>query len=263
LQKSPQNNRIDGIGLEFDDEKGFVRGLDPRARLLVSFVFTLAIATAQTLPLSTLGAGMGLLFCFVSGLGIRVWLKRGLVVNTFVGFLWLTLPWRIVPTQTGFDFVFTQAGIDLALLITFKVNAIFMVTMSLLATCQAHELGHGLARLGVPVKLVALFMLFFRYVHVIQEEYLRLSQAMRIRCFKPGTNLHTYSSYASLLGMLLVRGFDRGTRVYQAMLCRGWQGDFKCLDYLAWQRRDTFFVSISLAVLLILRVLDWSFRPWS
>jgi cobalt/nickel transport system permease protein len=168
-----------------------------------------------------------------------------------------------VPTQTGFDFVFTQAGIDLALLITFKVNAIFMVTMSLLATCQAHELGHGLARLGVPVKLVALFMLFFRYVHVIQEEYLRLSQAMRIRCFKPGTNLHTYSSYASLLGMLLVRGFDRGTRVYQAMLCRGWQGDFKCLDYLAWQRRDTFFVSISLAVLLILRVLDWSFRPWS
>ncbi|KIX13708.1 cobalt ECF transporter T component CbiQ [Dethiosulfatarculus sandiegensis] len=256
-----ERSAVSGPGQKM--ERGLLPELDPRSRLLVSFAFTLVIATAQTLPLPVVGLGLGLLAWLASGLGARVWLKRSVVVNTFVAFLWLTLPWRIVPSQDGLDFVFARAGIDLAWLITLKVNAIFMVTMSLLSTCQVHELGHGMARLGAPEKLVALFLLFFRYVYLIQEELSRLSQAMRIRCFKPGTNFHTYSSYASLLGMLLVRGFDRGTRVHQAMLCRGWQGRYNCLDYLAWQKKDTFFVSFSLAGLAVVWLLDWSWVSWS
>ena len=63
-------------------------------------------------------------------------------------------------------------------------------------------------------KLVHLFFFTFRYFQVIHQEYLRLRAAMRIRCFQPGTNGHTYRMLAYLLGMLLVRSYDRGQRLW-------------------------------------------------
>ena len=65
---------------------------------------------------------------------------------------------------------------------------------------------------------------------------------MKIRGFQPRTNLHTYRSYAYLAGMLLVRSYDRGENVFQAMLCRGFHGVFYSLKTFSWRRQDGFFL---------------------
>jgi cobalt/nickel transport system permease protein len=83
---------------------------------------------------------------------------------------------------------------------------------------------------------------------------------MKIRGFKPRTNLHTYRSYAYLAAMLLVRSFDRAERVFQAMLCRGFNGTFYSLRTFSWERRDRIFLAASLLVLAGLLYLEW-LRP--
>jgi cobalt/nickel transport system permease protein len=45
-----------------------------------------------------------------------------------------------------------------------------------------------------------------------------------MRCFIPGTNIHTYRTYGYLFGMTLVRSWNRAIRVHQAMLLRGFNG---------------------------------------
>ncbi|NIR17569.1 MAG: cobalt ECF transporter T component CbiQ, partial [Desulfobacterales bacterium] len=65
-------------------------------------------------------------------------------------------------------------------------------------------------------------LLFFsyRYIHVIYLEYVRLLNAMKVRCFHPRSDVHTYKAYAHLVGMMLLKSYDRSERVYGAMLCR-------------------------------------------
>lgn len=120
--------------------------------------------------------------------------------------------------------VATVEGVGLAARITLKANAILLVFIALVATMPVATLGHALHRLAVPDKLVHLLLFTYRYIHVMEKEYKRLHNAAVIRGFRPRTDRHTYKTYAYLVGMLLVRSLARAERVYDAMLCRGFQG---------------------------------------
>ena len=90
-------------------------------------------------------------------------------------------------------------------------------------------LGQALNRLGLPKKLTYLLLITYRYLFVIEQEYQRLRRALKIRGFKSGTNLHSYKTFAYLVGMLLVKASARARRVHHAMLCRGFKGRFYSL----------------------------------
>ena len=50
--------------------------------------------------------------------------------------------------------------------------------------------------------------------------------AARLRGFRPRSSMHTYRTLASLLGLLLVRSYERAQRTREAMLLRGFAGRF-------------------------------------
>jgi cobalt/nickel transport system permease protein len=54
-------------------------------------------------------------------------------------------------------------------------------------------------------------------------------RARRARTFARRGSL-TWSVLASLIGMLFLRTFERGERIYGGMLARGWQGTMPQLD---------------------------------
>jgi cobalt/nickel transport system permease protein len=235
---------------------GPLADLDPRAKLLAAFSYTLLLALAPGLKLPALGLAMGLVTAARSGLGLGLWLRRILVINSFVAFMWLFLPWRLGwDGEAGLVISQNPGWLALALAITCKVNGVFLVFHSLMATSRINDILHALAHWRLPHKLVALFLLFHRYLYVIHHEYQRLTQAMKVRGFQPGSNLHTYRSYANLVGVLLVRSYERAERVYQAMLCRGFKGTFWLLDHFHWRPKDTRFMlcwALSLAGMILI-----------
>jgi cobalt/nickel transport system permease protein len=143
----------------------------------------------------------------------------------------------------------TIEGVALAGIVTLKANAIVLAILALIGTMPVAVLGHGLQRLHVPAKICHLLLFTYRYIFIIEQEYGKLITAMKIRGFVPGTDMHTYRSYANLLGMLLVRSLDRADRIYQAMLCRGFQGNFVSLATFSSRPRDYLFGLIMLLVL--------------
>jgi cobalt/nickel transport system permease protein len=132
----------------------------------------------------------------------------------------------------------TRPGLDLTIILTLKVNAAALGALAVFGTSSITQLAAAARRLGAPEKLTAVFLLTLRYFHVLKLEYARLRQALKIRAFRPGLNLHTLRTYANLVGILLVRGVDRAERVHAAMLCRGYTGRFWFHDHFQFSGRD-------------------------
>lgn len=243
----------------FSEGVSLVHRLDPRGKVVVAALFAVLVAVAQSYAAALAGLALALICLALARLPLKQVGLRLLVVNSFIIFLWLVLPltypgealWRLGPLAV------TREGLIYTGLITLKSNAIIIALVALIATVPVVTLGQALQQLHLPGKLCHLLLFTYRYLYVFEQEFQRLVQAMKIRGFRPRTNLHTYRSYAYLAAMLLVRSFDRAHRVFQAMLCRGFHGRFYSLRTFSWQRGDGIFLTVSLLALLALGYLEW------
>lgn len=245
---------------QFAAGSSLIHRLDPRVKIISAVLFSVTAALSDRFEVLAASLAGGLLLVLLARLDLALAAVRLAIVNGFVLFLWLFLPFSH-PGPTVFTLgplAASREGLDLALAITIKSNAIILAALALLSTSTVFALVHALRHFRVPDKLVNLFFFTFRYFHVIHQEYLRLRAAMRVRCFRPGTNLHTYRSLAFLVGMLLVRSFDRSERVYQAMLCRGFKGRFWILDHFHFHGRDYVFLGVMIVYAALLAVGQWT-----
>jgi cobalt/nickel transport system permease protein len=208
---------------------------DPRAKVLIAFLFSIITVLSEN-HLGLAACLFSGLFSFVlSAISWRQVLIRGAALNLFMALGWLTLPWQV----SGGEIQFSPSGAWLAYSITLKANAIFLFWLGWLGSSPVSDILHALAHFRLPLKLLALFSLFERYVHLLTAEYNRLRAAMLVRGFKPACSRRTFTTLAQLAAVILVRGFDRAQRVHQAMLCRGFKGTFYLINHFHWQRGDT------------------------
>ncbi|MCK5284854.1 MAG: cobalt ECF transporter T component CbiQ [Alphaproteobacteria bacterium] len=233
---------------------------DTRVKLVGAMALTLVISLCQSFFTGLAGLVVGLILLFLSRLDLNQVLIRMLVVNSFIGLLWLTLPLTYPGDMISFgSIVLSKQGIELVALITIKTNGIILFFITLLATSTVADLGHGLERLRLPTKLCLLLLFSYRYIFVVNQEYQRLVRAAKLRCFCPRTNLHTYRTYGHLFGMTLVKSWNRTERVGQAMLLRGFHGRFYTLNEQVMGKGDLIFLIIILIIVIGLVGLEFLF----
>ena len=238
----------------------YLHRLDPRLRVVSAAVFSCTVAVFDAFPALAAACGAALALLLFSGLEIGAALRRLAVVLGFLLLLWLVLPLTFegaVAADLGPVNLYWP-GIMLAARITLKSTAIIAAFTALAATMPISTLGQALARLRVPAKLVYLLLMCYRYIFVIEKEYHRLHTAMKIRGFRPRTRLHTYRSYAYLVGMLFVRAAARAERVHQAMNCRGFNGRFHSLAVFPPDPANQWFAAAAGSFMVVLLWLEWS-----
>jgi cobalt/nickel transport system permease protein len=249
---------LSAIQEPFSEGTSLAHRLDPRGKIVVAALFSILVAITKSYAVALSGLALAIIYLALARLPLKQVIIRLLVVNSFIFFLWFVLPftypgdpvWRFGPLTA------TRQGLIYAGLITIKSNAIIIALIALIATVPIVTLGQAMHNLKLPDKLCHLLLFTYRYIHVFEQEYRRLVQAMKIRGFQARTNLHTYRSYAYLAAMLLVRSFDRAERVFQAMLCRGFHGTFYSLKSFSWHRRDGIFLAASVLALVALLYLE-------
>lgn len=243
--------------LNLTEKNSFLHLIDPRARILVAASFSLwTVAQQQTLALFA-GLLISFIFSNLAKLPLSTILIRLLPLNLFLTLMWLILP-LTTPGADCFSFIsISCVGIQWALLITLKANAIVISLTALIATIELVILGHALHQLGVPTKIIHLLLFTTRYFHVLYQTYQQLRRAMCVRCFQSQMNWHTYRSIGYLLGMLLVRSYARVQQIEMAMKCRGYTGQFYLLSHLHWQTKDSIFLTLFLFTLLLISLLTY------
>lgn len=237
----------------------YVQGLDPRAKILAAVAFSVVVALVQGLAALGLALGVAALAVAAARLRPAAVVARLVPLNLFMLLLAAVLPlttpgepfWHLGPLA------FSWEGLLLAARVALKGNAILLALVLLLGTIEMGTLGHALDHLYVPTKLAHLLLMTVRYLDVLEREYRRLSAAMKLRGFRPRTDRHTLRTYGHLVGMLLVRSFDRSERIVAAMKCRGFRGHFYMLDHFAYSRRDLLFAVVSLSALAALVWTEW------
>jgi cobalt/nickel transport system permease protein len=226
--------------------------LDPRIRMVSAVVFSCAVAVCREFPALLVALTLSLARVALARLQASEVFKRLLVVNGLVVCIWAVIPFTF-PGEPLFrlgPLGAAREGIELAAQITLKSNAIVLSFMAVVATMPIATVGYALHRLRVPDKIVHLLLMTYRYIFVLEQEYLRLVRAACIRGFQPGTNLHTYRTYAYLVGMLFVRAVERAERVQWAMLCRGFKRKFYCLQEFKVGPDSLIFVLLMTAAVL-------------
>ena len=246
-------------------EENFVTGdslihrLDPRARAVVCILFAIVVALSNRFASLLPALMVSFVLVWLAGLPIKLVFSRLLIVNGFVLLLWLFLPFTVtgeVLFRIG-PLAITRQGVLFAARITVKANAIMLSLIALLATMSVFTLGGAMGHLHVPGKIVHLIYFTYRYIQVMHQEYYRLISAMKIRGFNPGYNIHTYKTYAYLVGMLLVKSYDRAERIRAAMLCRGFRGTFYNLSEFSMGSFDVLVMGFMFLAIAGIGTLEW------
>jgi cobalt/nickel transport system permease protein len=243
----------------FAEGNSVIHRIDPRFRVVAATLLSIIIALSFKVEALVAALAIACVTLVVARLDPRKVVRRLAVVAGFLVLLWLVLPitHRGTPQFTVGTLILTREGLLLALQITLKSFSILALLIALVATMSVATLGNALHRLGVPGKFTQLLMVSYRYIFVIEQEYQRLVRAAKIRGFQPGTNLHTYRTYAYLAGMLFVRASLRARRVYQAMLCRGFCGRYISLQTFKTGVQDPVFAVFMVVALFTLIYLEW------
>jgi cobalt/nickel transport system permease protein len=237
-----------------------IHRLDPRIRVGLTVPYAFAVALAYQFSVLAAGLVLASILIGISRVSIKDVLSRMVIVNFLSLLLWLVLPLTFngtVLTRIG-PFTIYLPGVVFAAQITLKSNAILLTFIALIATMPLATLGYALHRLGVPEKIVHLLLLTYRYLFVIEQEYLRLMRAVKIRGFRPGTNANTYRTYSYVIGMLFVRSAARAERVQQAMLCRGFNGKFYSLQEFQTTAASWIFAVMMTIFIIALVVMEVS-----
>lgn len=147
----------------------------------------------------------------------------------------------------------SEAGLATFALVTAKAAIGALSAILLGATTSFPDILHGLERLRVPRLLTVIAAFMYRYVFVIVDEARRMRAALSARAYRP-RHLGQAAAIGRLVTALFLRSYERGERVYLAMLARGYAGAMPRLAVLAFRRADTAFLAALMLTLIPLRV---------
>ncbi|NOX33861.1 MAG: cobalt ECF transporter T component CbiQ [Deltaproteobacteria bacterium] len=243
---------------KFASGHSLIHQVDPKIRIIASIVLSFAAALCDNIYIAILYFMISAILITMARLNLQDVIKRLKPVFWFLLMIWIILPvtfeGKIIYQYHWLKIA--GPGVMLCLKITIKSITILLIFTALIATMTIASLGNGLHKLCVPDKMVFLLLMSYRYIAVIEEEYKRLLRAAKFRGFSPGTNMHSYKTFAYLVGMLFVRASIRAQRVYQAMLCRGFNQKFHTLDVYQPNRLNSIFLTCILTAGLSLVILE-------
>lgn len=150
-------------------------------------------------------------------------LPRMLVEVPFVVFA-LVVPFVATGPRTEvLGLSVSESGLVDAFGLLAKATLGVLAGLLLAATTEPTRLLAGLERLRLPQQLVQIMSFMLRYLEVVTDELHRMRIASASRGFTARDPRH-WPVVASSVGALFIRSFERGERVHQAMVSRGYSG---------------------------------------
>lgn len=210
--------------------------LAPECKLLAVFLFVLVVVATPREQFWAFGV-FALVLVAVAAVGrvpVGYVLRRLVVEVPFVLFA-VALPFVARGDRVEvLGLSLSESGLLAAFNILAKATLGASATILLAATTDVRGLVRGLERLRLPRSFVAILSFMIRYADVIAGEMQRMKIARASRGYDP-RNLLQARALAASAGSLFLRAYERGERVYLAMVSRGWTGSMPVLD----ERRAT------------------------
>lgn len=233
-----------------------IHRLNPCVKLIITLIFIITVTSFNKYEIT----GLLPLFLFplitisLGQLPQALIFKRLLIAAPFIIFIGIFNPlFDHTPVVRLYSVVITGGWVSF-LSITLRLLLTVTAALILVATTGIDAIGSALLRIGVPKVIVIQLLFMYRYLHVLVEEFIRCVTAYSLRSFH-GEGIQ-FKAWGSLLGQLLLRSIDRANRIYQSMLCRGFDGEVRLMRTNTLSSADLFYFSFWLLFFLGTRLFD-------
>lgn len=184
---------------------------NPGAKLLFSLLFAVSAVLVE-LPNSEYLLFHSLtvmILIILSRVPLLFVLKRALLVVPFVTFPALAM----YLSNSNHDWLLLSTTVLKGMLSA----AIFIILVS---TTRFTALLDVLRTARIPRPIISTLSFMYRYVFIIMDQGMRMQRAREMRYFG-GFYRRQAGVYAGMISTLFIRAYERGERVYNAMLMRG------------------------------------------
>ncbi|MGH3656698.1 MAG: cobalt ECF transporter T component CbiQ [Micromonosporaceae bacterium] len=207
------------------DHDSPVHRLAPEVKIATSVLFTVLVVGTPRTEFWAFGGYLALLAGVAAIARVGAWwlLARTAIELPFV-VLAVLLPFLAAgPHVDVGPLALSVEGLLGAWNIIAKGTLGVLSSLLLAATTQQRDLIVGLDRLRTPVVVTQIATFMLRYVEVLVAEARRMRIARLSRGYEPRFLWQVYALAAGA-GSLFLRSYERGERVYLAMLSRGYTG---------------------------------------
>lgn len=202
---------------------GFLQRRDPRVSLLAIAALSLAVVVSRTLAAVCALGALALLLARRSHVPLDRLLARSAVVPLASALV--VLPQAVLTPGdallAGFGLTVTDAGVRYVVRFTLRVGVGVALLSLLVMTTPFSRVVAALRELRVPVALVWVVAVTYRYLFLFFDELRRLVLARNSRTTRDGGVREGWRDARNLAGTFLLRTLERGERVGRGMRARG------------------------------------------
>ncbi len=238
-----------------------IHRFDPRAKIVSFTLLIFSFVFVNEIRIALLGFLFSFLILLISRLPLAFALKRIRMVFFFLFPLLLVMPLTVegreVLNITGISVSFD--GLIFASLIIIRALAAVTLALIMLATTRFDITIKALYALKVPGTLVQMLMFTYRYIFVITDEFSRMWESMECKGFRLKANYHGLSIFGNILGMIIIKSYDRTRRVYESMVAKGYSGKPNTLVHLHMSTKDYVLSTCMVGIAIFVHVYQLMF----
>jgi len=240
---------------------GFLQRRDPRVTLISIAGFALAVMISRRVSVTVCFALLTIMLARLSAVPLRQLAARSAVVPLISALI--VLPQTIImPGETLLSFTgvtITVAGVEYVILFTLRVGVGIGLLSLIVLTTPFSAVIAAMRSLHIPVVLVWVIAITYRYLFLFFDELQRLVLARNSRTTGRTRLRGAWRDAHRLVGSFLLRTLNRGERVGRGMRARG--GAHAPSPYGRLQQIDTYdyaLLTVSGVAVIITGVIRWS-----
>lgn len=200
----------------------------------------------------------------LSKIGLGFTLKRSMIAIPFAlaaVTIIFTLPGTALVSFTigNWDLSISNNGLMRFISILLRSWLSVQAAILLTATTKFTDMAHSLRHLGAPLILITIISFMYRYIFVLSDEAIRLLRARTARSAKKSGHKNPPVTWqakvaGNMIGQLFLRSYEHSDQVYNAMLARGFQGEFLTLTPHKMKNTDWIALFLALGSILVFQL---------
>lgn len=246
----------------YGEINSYIHGIDPRIKILGIFalIFSVVFTRPEYFVSFAFYALFIIILILVSRIPLVFILKRSAVIIPLVLMIAIFIPFfKKGEIAGGYSFgrlqlTVTYDGLMIFWNVLIKAYLSVLSMILLMASTRFSQFLKALEKLRFPRLFTMILSFMYRYIFVIEDELMKMKQAKASRSVGRSNWLQT-KTLANMLGVLFIRAYERGEKVYLAMCSRGFQGEIKTIHNLQVSRKDFCFLLLVVSVLVGIRLI--------
>lgn len=235
-----------------------IHRIHPMAKMITTIVFLVVVISFDKYDISGLMPFFlyPILLMALAEIPYKSVLSRLLIALPFSFFAGLSNPF--LERNTAYFLLGFQVSWGLLSFVSILIKTVLtvMAVLILIATTPMDKLAHQLIRIKIPKIFVMQIMLTYRYISLLIVEVSNMMTAYHLRSnHQKGIRI---AHAGTFMGQLLLRSFERAEKVYVAMKCRGFDGEYQFALSNPMNPGDFFYAFLLCGAFLFLRYVNIS-----